>query len=179
MGLKTWIINWLGIHEIITKLFHELVKKIEFDIPTTKSNSRPNLQYPDISELDYVYHTFKFTSVFKSPNSSLIIKLDNFQGLYTDFRFKNQANHRLAVWASGNSWLDACNVLGPLGLTASLENGISCLDIYKSTKESRHCILRPIIDMTRPVYVRIGIPLELESEYPDCIGDITVFAIEN
>lgn len=169
---KDWCIKYLGISNMIIYLsdlmnkYNEVSVKISelYKTIQTIKNIEGTPQYPDIETIEWEYKTFKFNNVIIGTTSSLVLNLNDFEGLKVDFRFKNQSNHRVYVKIVGmfgedwtTTWLDAGNALLPIGIINT--NGIPCLDIQKSTTKTRYIHIYPDTPSEAIIYVHIGVPI--------------------
>lgn len=169
---KQWVMNYLGIQNIINYManlmnkYNELnTKLIELyrNIQNIKCNDK-SPQFPETEDIEWEYKTFKFTNIIFGSVSSLILDLEDFEGLKVDFRFKNQSNHRIYIKVVGmfgeewsTAWMDAGNALSPIGIIST--NGIPCLDIQKSSTNKRYIHILPDTPSDAVIYIHIGIPI--------------------
>lgn len=138
-----------------------------------------SIHFPKIEDIEWIYHTYKFSNFFESELflEKLVINLEEFSGLTTDFRFKDQANHKiyLKLYDSTKksditSWLNACEACSPLGIID--KDNIGCINLKESTTESRFCYIKHNVSINTVIYIRIGIPVELKETIT--IGKINV-----
>jgi hypothetical protein len=126
-----------------------------------------NVHFPDIKDIEYNFHTFKFTGIFKDEYQveKMSIHLINFTGLITDFRFKDQSNHKIYIKFYNSftkldltCWLNACESCGPLGIID--KDDVACLNIKESTTYKRICFINRRVKPAIDIYIRIGIPID-------------------
>lgn len=141
-----------------------------FEYVLDLNQSQKSIHFPDIKDIDYEYHTFKFSKLFDDEYmiEQIIIKLVDFNGLTTDFRFKDQSNHKIYVKFYDTSkkinitpWLNACEVCGPLGIID--KDDTPCLKLKGSTTYKRTCFIKQRVKPSVNIYIRIGVPIELKN----------------
>jgi hypothetical protein len=138
-----------------------------------------SVHFPKVDDIEWIYHTYKFTNLFLDEMflDKITISLESFSKLYTDFRYKNQANHKLYLKfydsikrSDITSWLNACEACSPLGIIN--KDDIGCINLKESTTNTRICYVKHNITPETNVYIRLGIPVEFKDTIT--IGTINV-----
>lgn len=143
--------------------------------------SYPFYDYSTISSTstDVRYTTFKYTGVIPNgvTRERLRITINQMSGLHVNFTKYNQANHELWVKVvdigDGTNidtdtttvgWLDCTNTVGQNGVMIG-ENGTKCINGPTSTAIQRDCYIRPGTSSSATIYVRIGIPQNVNAKF--------------
>jgi hypothetical protein len=145
---------------------------------------------PDYSSItngdsNYRYTTFKLSGLEAGIPSGqtrerLRITINNMTGLTIDTQTPDQANHRvqLRIVDIGDgtnvddhtttvSWLDASDVVSGTGILTGTA-GTKCLSQSTSTNSQRDAFIRPGTTSSAVIYIRIGIPNNLDAKF-SCI----------
>lgn len=125
------------------------------------------------------YTTFKYTGVIPSGQTRerLRITINEMTGLTVDFTKFNQANHQLWLkivdigdgtnidsHTSTVGWLDCTNTVGQSGVMIGLD-GTRCINGATSTASQRDCYIRPGTSPNATIYIRIGIPQNVNAKF--------------
>jgi len=179
MKIINYILKWMGISRIIFTIVTQissLINKIKIltqdlillneNINDIREKSTHQLQFPTVSQIEWRYIDYTFPNLISKTEliRKFTIKLNNYTGLTTDFRYKNQSNHRLYIKFYSNkhgdltSWLNGCEAISPLGIID--KDDTSCLLIKDSLTEKRVCCLNKILEPDTKVFIRFGIKTE-------------------
>lgn len=158
-------------------LIFESMRQLRLDVQHVEANSRswseavPSVhesdprfpQVPPKDELEWQLHEFTI-NVPEAP-STLNIILNDFAGLEGDFRYLNTTNHQLYIKLvaldssnsvlKSTSWMDLCNVIGPLGILP--KDGSPCLIFGQSSLTKRVIKLPSLVPAIYRVYINMGL----------------------
>ncbi len=125
------------------------------------------------------YTTFKYSGLIPSGQTRerLRITLNGMTGLTVDFTQFDQANHQLwlrvvdigdgtdlELHTTTEGWLDCTNTVGQNGILTGTNN-TRCINGGTSTASQRDCFIRPGTTEYAVVYVRIGIPNNINAKF--------------
>jgi hypothetical protein len=146
------------------------------------ASSLPN--YSSITaDTNIRYATFKFTGIgigitTGQTRDKIRIILNGMSGLTVNMQTPNTQNHIFQVAivdtpsTSTNTWLDATNVILPVGLLTGT-NGTPCLNQGTSTNTQRDCTILSGTTENAVIYVRVGIRNNINAT----IQSVTVTAV--
>lgn len=140
--------------------------------------------FPDYSSISsgvttVRYTTFKYSGLIPSGETRerLRLTINGVTGLTVDFTQFDQANHELWLrvvdigdgtdlegHTSTEGWLDCTNTVGQNGILTGT-NGTRCINGGTSTASQRDCFIRPGTTENAVVYVRIGLPQNLNAKF--------------
>ena len=133
------------------------------------------------------YVTFKYTGVIPSGQTRerLRFTINGMSGLTVNFTQFDQANHQFLVkvvdvgdgtdleqHTTTVGWLDGVNTVGQNGILTGI-NSTRCINGGTSTATQRDCFIRPGTTENAVVYLRIGIPQNVDA----CFTNVTCVSV--
>jgi hypothetical protein len=124
-----------------------------------------NIHYPSLDEMIYEYKLFKFTKTLKPSNQTILLEIKG-HGLKTDYRYVDQANHKLYMKIVSKDkesvWYNCCETIQAIGLVE--KDGCYCIRNdrrNKTTAYQRICYIPSSeINGECTIFLRFGKKIE-------------------
>ncbi len=148
--LRILIIDWLDLENSVARRYEELLSQqrqhITYLSQRVHALSKPiveaqsnNIHFPSLDELLYEYKTFKQKIYIKESDVTIQLNIKG-HGLDTDYRYVDQANHRLymKIVSEQNEsvWYNCCEKIQAIGLVE--KNGCYCVQNDKRNKSTAY-----------------------------------------
>ena len=176
------LINFLDIN-VLKQQNMELEKKINYlekqhDNLLNKYKNKENEKiinplYPEIDDLiNYKWETLKFENIISDDKTTNQIQINiDHNGFKSDFSIIDSTNHKMLIkvvdpynkanWQT--PWMDACNATSLEGMFPI--DGTRCIYGIFSSTERRVCFIGSQTSSRAIIYIRIGIPINLDISY--------------